>query len=126
MNGHFDNESQIASIRWPDATLLRIDARYEECVLHIRQDPGIETVIRCIGYVGLKLVGFWEEIIIKGAVIHGQHEFIEACEQRVRSLPESGVPDRVATGNELLEIIFIDDCRLWVCAGRFIIAPEIG
>jgi hypothetical protein len=119
MTGHSTNKIDGESLLWPDASVEKIELLYEECSVHIREDPGTHKLLRCVGYVGIHLVGFWDETIIEAATLYSEHPFIEDCERRLKDLPESGSAARAATGNHLLEIVFIDGCKLWICANRF-------
>ncbi len=101
MAGHSNNSIQGDPILWPDASLERIDAGYEEFTIRVREDAGSTKVIRCLGYIGFQMVGFWDEVIIEKATVHSNHPFISECERRLKSLPETGAKTRVATGNQL-------------------------
>ncbi len=119
MAGHSNNNIQGDPILWPDASLERIGAGYEEFTIRVREDAGGTKVIRCLGYIGFQMVGFWDEVIIETAVVHSNHPFIGDCERRLKSLPETGAKTRAAAGNHLLEVVLIDGCKLWVCARQF-------
>ncbi len=119
MTGHSKSSIHGESILWPDANLETLEAGYEVFTLRIREDAGGAKLIRCVGYVGFQMVGFWDEVIIETAEVHSSHSFITDCERRLKLLPESGSEARTATGNRLLEIVFIDGCKLWVCANQF-------
>ena len=58
MVGHSNNSIQSDHILWPDASLERIDAGYEEFTIRVREDADSTKVIRCLGYVGFQIVGF--------------------------------------------------------------------
>lgn len=119
MTGHFKNGIQGEPILWPDASLERMDVGYEEFTIRVREDAGGVKVIRCIGYTGFQMVGFWDEVIIETANFHSNHPFIGDSESRLKSLPETGSQMRTRIGNRLLEIVLIDGCKLWVCAREF-------
>lgn len=119
MTGHFDNEIQGEPILWADASLNGIDAGYEELAISVREDIGISKTIRCLGYIGFQMVGYWDEVIIESSSLYSSHAFITECELRLQHMPESGCAARVANKNMLLEIILIDGCKLWVCASQF-------
>jgi hypothetical protein len=112
MNGEF--------ILWPDAIMERLEAGYDELTLTIKENFGDAKLLRCIGHLGFRMVGFWDELIIESAALHPEHPFTGECEHRVNALPPTGSPGRVAVGNQTLEIVFIDGCRLWICAGQFL------
>lgn len=119
MNDHFDDIIEGESILWPDASLEGVETAYEDFTIRVREETGGRKIVRCFGYVGFQLVGFWDEIIIESARFYTNHSFIEDCERRLNSLPATGAKARTASGNRLLEITLIDDCKLWVCAPRF-------
>jgi hypothetical protein len=120
MNGRSNAQIQGESVLWPDASLEGIQADYDAFILRITEDSGSTKVIRCPGYVGYQMVGFWDEVIIESSTIVSAHPFISECESRIKQLPEGGSADRSQTGNYLLEIVFIDGCKLWVCGKQFI------
>jgi len=107
------------SISWADASLEKIETTYDDVALLLREDGGARRLLHCLGYVGFQMVGFWDEVIIEKATICSDHPFIAECERRLERLPASGTNTRHPTGNRLLEVTFIDGCRLWVCANRF-------
>ena len=119
MAGHSNNILEGESIIWPDASLEGMEAGYEEFTIGVREEAGGRKIIRCLGYIGFQMVGFWDEIIIETATFHSKHLFIDGCERRVKSLRETGAPTRAATGSQLLEIALIDGCKLWVRAHQF-------
>ena len=119
MTGHSSNILEGETILWPDASLEEMAAGYEEFTIRVREEAGGRKVVRCLGYIGFQMVGFWDELIIEAATVHSNHSFIGECERRLESLPESGAKTRAAKGNQLLEITLIDGCKLWVCANQF-------
>lgn len=76
-------------------------------------------VCRCIGHIGIQLMGVWDEAIIESTRLHLEHSFIAECEARVKHLPQHADESRRVNGNQLLEVVLIDDCKLWVCAQEF-------
>ncbi len=119
MTDHSDSGIKGETILWADASLESIAAEYEEFAIRVREEAGGTKLLRCLGYIGFQMVGFWDDMIIETATLHSRHPFLAECERRLRQLPESGAKTRTATGNRLLEIILIDGCRLWVCASQF-------
>jgi hypothetical protein len=119
MPSHSKDTLEGGTIVWPDASLEKIDAEYEEFIIRVQEEVGGRKVVRCLGYIGFQMVGFWDEVIIERAIFHPNHAFTRACERRLKSLPETGAKTRAATGNKLLEITFIDGCALWICASQF-------
>jgi len=125
MTGHSDNGMQGETILWADASLESIKAQYEEFTIHVREEVGGTKLLRCLGYIGFQMVGFWDEMIIERATLYSSHPFLAECERRLKQLPEGGAKTRTATGNRLPEIILIDGCRLWVCASQFQSEPIV-
>jgi len=123
MLGHSNCEIEGGSILWPDASMKRLAAGYDELTVYLNEDNGVSKALHCKGYLGLQLVGFWDEIIVESASVYIDHPFIVECEQRVKNLPSAGTDTRSKSGNRLLEIIFCDGCKLWICAHRFASVP---
>lgn len=119
MTGHSNNIFEGETILWPDASLGEMAAGYEDFTIRVREEAGGKKVVRCLGYIGFQMLGFWDEVIIETATVHSNHSFISECERRLKSLPETGAKTRAAAGNQLLEITLIDGCKLWVCAQQF-------
>lgn len=119
MTGHTSGDLEGSAILWADASLERIEADFSDLVIIISEDTGTRRQVRCSGYIGYRLSGFWDEVIIDYALVHRSHPFISECESKLSGSPESGCPARASSNNRLLEIALIDGCRLWVCAGRF-------
>ncbi len=119
MTDHSDNGIAGDTILWADASLESIRADYEEFAIRVREDTGGTKLLRCLGYIGFQMVGFWDEMIIETATLHSRHPFLTECERRLKQLPPGGAKMRMATGNRLLEITLIDGCRLWICANQF-------
>ena len=84
-------------VRWADAALRSISVSYDDVVVVLepdedwrRQDSsGVSEVwIRCVGYLGIQIVGMWDESIVDHAVLHGDHPFaprLRACGSRTQS-----------------------------------------
>ncbi|MEI9961405.1 MAG: hypothetical protein WDM76_09855 [Limisphaerales bacterium] len=119
MNGHSNTKIEGKSIFWPDSSIKKLEAGYEEFIIEIHDDMGGKKFLHCIGYVGFQMIGFWDEVIVEKAMLHVSHQFIDDCEQRLKQLPQSGSTARITTGNRMLEILFIDGCKLWICASQF-------
>lgn len=127
MNDHSTNEHDTAIV-WADASLQSMRVEYQECAVCIREDVGVVKLVRCPGYVGFQMIGFWDETIIESAAVYCDHPFITECERRVNGLPGAGTKARIAVGNRLLEIVFIDHGKLWICGPQFVteIVDEIA
>ena len=64
-------------VRWADAALRSISVSYDDVVVVLepdedwrRQDSsGVSEVwIRCVGYLGIQIVGMWDESIVDHAI----------------------------------------------------------
>jgi hypothetical protein len=112
------------NIRWPDASIRGVFCDYDNFNVEVQDndehDHAAKT-LRCLGFLGFQMVGFWDEIIVHDARVYPSHDFIAQCEHRVMNQLPSGSIERSATGNVLLEIELIDGCKLWVCAKRFVV-----
>lgn len=107
------------SICWPDSSLENLEAGYDEIVLRIHEERGVDRLLICLGYIGFQMKGFWDETIIECATLHHDHPFIAECEIRLKDQPDSGSEARIRSGNRVLEITFIDGCKFLICASRF-------
>jgi hypothetical protein len=119
MSGHSDKSTYGGPILWPDTLLDNIEIGYDEITIDIREESGRSRKVRCLGYIGFQMIGFWDELIVEAATTLTNHPFIEDCERRLESLAESGSRFRTTKGNLLLEVLFIDGCKLWVCGAQF-------
>ena len=116
------NKIEGEPIYWPDSHVDRFEAGYDEFAIEVHQDISgskIRYLVRCLGYIGFQMTGFWDEMIVESARLYDAHAFIAECETRVKSLPTIDSKERLAEGNSMLEILFIDGCMLWVCPSRF-------
>jgi hypothetical protein len=119
MSDNSDKNIHGGPILWPDTLLEKIELEYDELVIHVREESGRSRRVRCLGYIGFQMIGFWDEVIVETATMLAIHPFIEDCERRLESLPESGSRSRATKGNLLLEVLFIDSCKLLVCGAQF-------
>src|SRR3569623_77011 len=93
------------NVLWTDATI-------ERCTL------------RCRGYIGFSVEGFWDEAIVERAELSTTHPAIQrardAIGRRHRSkVPTSGSPARNDGVSSCLTITLIDGCEIVVVAARF-------
>lgn len=115
------------TILWPDATVESLTVDYDDVVLRVRESGGRRRRLRCAGHVGVQLTGFWDENIVERAAASETHPFAEECLAHAARGSPSGSAARNAPGKAVLEIVFLDGCRLLVCATRFVVeAPEEG
>jgi len=107
-------------ILWADASVEKFEADFDEFRVEVREDNSSRKLLRCLGYTDFQIIGFWDEMIIQRASVSTKHAFITECESQVAGQSKSGSEHRIAEGNRLLEIVFIDGCKLWICASRFV------
>lgn len=124
MNGPSSQHNTNIPILWTDASLEWYDVNYENVTICIREESGERKLVHCLGYIGLQIVGFWDEVIVRSATITRQHPFIDQCRDAIArkyrsSVPESGCTERNANGKEVLVIQLSDECEILVCATRF-------
>lgn len=79
MIGHSEIESSITDVLWPDAMLELVSADYHSVALRVRESTGRIRTVRCNGYIGYKLLGFWDEAVIRSAELIESSSFIEQC-----------------------------------------------
>src|SRR4051794_9269865 len=78
------NKDELDKISWVDASLRSIAIDYDSVSLRIHQSNGNDSVLRADGYIGLNVVGFWDELIIERAEIVESHPGLDACIEAVR------------------------------------------
>jgi hypothetical protein len=115
-------EKDLKKIRWPDARLKTIDLNYDLISLSISESSGRHATVECLGYIGFKWVGFWDDTITGWAELLASHPFIHECRAdislRFKSAePESGNVIRNTRNFRLLKIVFIDGCELVIVSG---------
>lgn len=124
MNGRSSQHNTSIPIVWADSTLERYDVDYEKVTIHIREESGERKLVLCLGYIGIQVIGFWDEIIVRSATIARKHPFIDQCRDTLNkkyrsAVPESGCPERNTIDKTVLVIQLSDECEILVCATRF-------
>lgn len=114
----------LSEILWNDATVDRIDQDFEAVRIKITDSNGVKCEIVCAGYIGISVVGFWDEAIVRSARIVRSHAFIDdsidAIAKRLgASWVDSGSPSRNTRDWSLLEITLIDELKILVVAADF-------
>ena len=126
MNGHSINSEMqsIDHVLWPDAEIENISVGYERVDISLTESTGNKRQITCWGHVGVRMLGFWDEIVVEGAAVLTDDPFIDACvgsltSRFAKGLPETGSPDRNAKMWTLLRITLGDAATIDVVATRF-------
>lgn len=126
MNGHtISSEVQsIDHVLWPDAEIEGISVGYERIDIALTESTGNRKQITCWGHVGVRMLGFWDEVVVEDAAVLTDDPFIDACvvsltSRFAKGLPETGCPDRNAKTWTLLRITLSDAATIDVVATRF-------
>jgi len=112
------------NVLWTDATIERCTLDYDDVVIEVEQANGERCTLRCRGYIGFSVEGFWDEAIVERAELSTTHPAIQrardAIGRRHRSkVPTSGSPARNDGVSSCLTITLIDGCEIVVVAARF-------
>jgi len=113
------NNIEGEHILWPDSNLEGVQAEYENFSIQIREETGARKTVHCVGYIGFQMLGFWDEMIVENSKSSAAHPFVIDCEQKVKSLPETGAKVECLVATYSWKSPSIDSCRLWVCAHCF-------
>ncbi len=124
MVGH--SRAITSGVLWPDAEIDSISIDFDELVIYLTESSQKKTVVRCKGYIGYTVLGFWDDVIVAKAQLHDSDDFLDAClhslRQRYRDgLPDSGNPSRNRRTYQILEIQLIDGAVLKIAAADFAI-----
>jgi hypothetical protein len=82
MTGHFSS-GEHAKVRWADAELQGVSIDYDAVSLRVRESCGSMVVLRAEGYIGYKLVGFWDEVVIVRAEVTADHLGLDECARSI-------------------------------------------
>jgi hypothetical protein len=122
MIGHSNSLASFNAILWADAELLGFAANYDAVVVTIKESTGLVRDIKCRGYIGYELIGFWDEVVIELGELLEEDSFLSACKQRIWGRfaddpPNSGCEARNGRAFGLLRITMTDGSILNVaCA----------
>ena len=95
MTGHMINES----VAWADAEFEGISIDYDDVTISLTEARAAkEKSIRCRGYIGFELKGFWDEVVIESVQVVEDHEFLLTCQKELNRRYPKGAPD---TGQSL-------------------------
>jgi hypothetical protein len=71
----------MTDVLWPDASIQSISVDYDAVVLRLKESAGKQRVVRCEGYIGYALWGFWDEVIVSSARLVDEHPSIDRALQ---------------------------------------------
>ena len=114
----------MAGIFWPDAQVERIAIDYDDLVIELNEPIHDSTVVvRCAGYIGYCLLGFWDDTIVESAKLLDGSDFQLSCLQSLErygpELHDSGNEARNRRSYQTLSIRFIDGAVLNIVAAEF-------
>ena len=114
----------IHDVLWPDASLESVTIDYDAVFVRIRGSTGTFKDICCRGYIGYKMVGCWDEMIIDRAELVEDDDAIRECAKAItdrmgNNWGEAGSPARNTRTFAAFRVHFIDSSVLAVVAGEF-------
>jgi hypothetical protein len=125
--GHSDN----LGIVWPDAQLDGISADYDEVRVFVEETSTSRClVVRCVGHIGVRILGFWDETVVENARVVSEHEFLTAClsdlaRRYPNEWPATGQECREKRTWRVLEIQLCDGAEIVVVAAEILVdVPE--
>lgn len=126
MTGH----SIINEVLWTDAEIEFFKIDYDSFDIKIIETSGRKVLVSAKGFIGYKVVGFWDEIVIERGVIHDEHDFQNECLSNLKSrlgdkIQPTGCDDRKLDNLKSLEIKLIDGCSIIVVATKFVLDIDI-
>jgi len=87
MTGPFDG------IYWPDAALNSVTQTFENVSVSITDCNGKQIEVTALGFIGHRMVGFWDEVIVESSTLVITHPFIDECVSAISMHHTDGVPD---------------------------------
>ncbi len=121
-----DHTKSINSVLWPDAEIDNLSIDYDTVSISLKESTGRKRIITCEGYIGYKVVGFWDESIVASGNVEYNHPFITECLGVVRAKYgdkawPTGSPARNQNNWSLLRIELIDGIEiLIVCSVMYV------
>lgn len=124
MIGHSDNKQAVSTVLWPDAEVEGITIDYDTFALSVKESTGRARTIRGLGYIGFRMVGAWDEMIIESGELRRDHPMIHECLKNMSdrlgaSWPESGSPPRNSRNWSALIVRLGDGCEMQIVAADF-------
>jgi hypothetical protein len=114
----------LTGVLWADAELRGVRIDYDAIEMEVRESTGLVRIVRCEGYIGYSICGFWDEVVVERAELLDRHEFIDKCVKDIArrfglEWPETGNAYRNAKTWRALVIHLSDGARLEVVASEF-------
>jgi hypothetical protein len=125
MPGHSHDDHALNTVLWPDADIEGITIDYDVFSLSINESTGRSRTIRGLGYIGFRMLGVWDEMIVEKAELRSNHPLIQECVENMTkrlgtSWMESGSPARNSRNWSALIVHLGDGCELQVVAADFV------
>ena len=124
MTGHSKAEQALNKVLWADADIERITVDYDVLSILLNESTSIKRTIRALGYIGYRMIGVWDEMIVEKAELLKNHPFIDECVDSMKrrlgtDWIETGSPSRNTRGWSALIVHLLDGCTLEVVAAAF-------
>jgi hypothetical protein len=124
MTGHSKTEHSLDKVLWADADIERIAVEYDVLSISLNESTGIKRTVRALGYIGYRMVGVWDEMIVEKAALLKNHPFIDECVDSMKrrlgtDWLDAGSPSRNTRAWSALIVHFLDGCTLEVVAAAF-------
>jgi len=124
MPGHSNDEAVLTEVLWADAELGTVSIDYDAVTVGVKESTGKQRLIRCEGYVGYGLCGFWDEVVVVRAELTDHHEAIQRCTNELSrrwgtDWPDTGNDGRNSRQWKALVIHLSDGTALEIVAARF-------
>lgn len=97
-----------------DLNLEEIKIDYEKIRLFFSNDQENRFELKCLGFVGIKWSGVWDEFIIEKCEIHEVNDFSLECADKIKLQPPSGDPMRNLNNRCVVVITFLDGVQLMI------------
>jgi hypothetical protein len=121
---HSHDDAVLAEVSWPDAELQRLTIDYDAVMLTVRESTGTERFIRCEGYIGYDMCGFWDEVVVERVELTDRHDAIDRCKNELSrrwgaNLTDTGNDQRNSRTWQALILHLSDGAALELVAARF-------
>jgi hypothetical protein len=121
MTGH----SITKWVSWADAELENISIDYDEIKISLLEFASRQVrVIRCHGYIGYQLLGFWDEVVVETLDVVDNHGFLLCCKENLSNRYPNGLPTTGQSyrNNRVWSVLVVglsDGTELLVAANEF-------
>lgn len=118
------DEHALHGVIWADALIESIHMDYDDVVVRLRESSGRRVDVRCRGFIGLDVRGFWDEMIVEDAHVYAEHPVLRSSLERLatrmgNTLSDCGNARRNECRFLALAIRLIDGCTINIAAARF-------